>query len=1064
MTLTQYFTVLTDQHPVQTALPDGWVRVTQTEAKPGQNVVAWLGNEGPGRALVRVVQQGQVREERWVELTNKPVRVEIPVRADYVGGFAVSFTKVQNGQLFDVSKTVAVPVPDKQLRIETLTFRDHLKPGQPEEWTLRISGPGKEKLLTEAVATLYDASLDAFVPLRWPDMESIYQTPYGGLARWNATAFEARGSELFRYAYPNDNLVPRQYDVLSWPGLEAVQYGGRPVPRGGRIVFREGRARMADFSGPTPIVASARKGMATKVEALVEAPPSVEEIADRATRQMPNPAKLTAVNPRRNFNETAFFFPTLRTDEQGRILLKFTMPEALTRWRLLLFAHTPDLNVGALEKTVVTQKELMVTTNAPRFLREGDTLRLTARVNNLTAKPLTGTARLDLFDAATNEPINARLGLTMASPTFNVAANQSTAVGWTLVVPTDLENVTVRVTATAGDFSDAEERVLPVLPNRMLVLDSQPFYVNGPGKKDVTLKALANANPELPMQAERLTVELTSNPVWTALQSLPYLADFPYECAEQLFSRFYANTLATRIVSARPDIRQVAETWAKQAPANPLETNRELKGVTLDETPWRRSARQQNAQLAQLGKFLNSDNLRAGQQTALEKLRQLQTPDGGFVWFAGMPVDPTVTLHVLAGLGHLTRLGATLPDDQQRIAQELQTRGLAFADQQAKEWVKRQQTGKANDYVGYWPVQYLYARSFYAQQPGADQPTLAYLQTNAAKHWLKQGLQEQAMIALALHRLGDRQTPVAILKSLKERAAQSDELGMYWPNNQPGYFWQQAPIETQALLIEAFSEITHDQPAVDAMKRWLLAQKRTQAWPSTKATTEAIYALLLRGDDWAETQPTTTLQIGGKIIETAANEPTGYQKVTYQPADIKPALGHVVVEKAGKGPAWGGIYYQHFEPIDRVPASTGDLSISKTLYQRSDSPGGPVLLPVADKTKLKPGDLLTVRLVLRNDRAMQYVHLKDSRGSGFEPITALSGYTYQNGLGYYEAPRDASTDFYLSALPAGTHVFEYSLRVVHTGDFSAGVATVQCFYAPEFSAHSTGERVRVGDR
>ena len=804
------------------------------------------------------------------------------------------------------------------------------------------------------------------------------------------------------------------------------------------------------------------------------------ELKEAVAAEPTNINKPTAANPRRNFNETAFFFPKLQTDSRGRVLLNFTMPEALTRWRLLAFAHTTDLKTGSLDRTVVTQKELMISANVPRFLREGDTLRLTARINNLTIvtdqnKPLTGTAQLEAINPATGQSVTAKLVSASTSQPFSVAGNQSAALAWTLVVPTGLENVTFRVSAQAGDFTDAEERTVPVLPNRMLVLDSQPFYVNGPKKKEIRLGALTNQNPELPGQAERLTVELTSNPVWTVLQSLPYLAEFPYQCAEQVFSQFYANALASRIVNARSDIRAVAEIWAKQVPINPLEANSELKSVILDETPWRRNARDQNRQQAQIGQFLQDENLLVGQQTALEKLGQLQTREGGFMWFSGMPVDRTISLHVLTGFGHLAKLGVVLPQKQQTIATALQNRALQFVDEAARQWVIQQKQNKTADYGSYWPVYYLYARSFYPAQPIGDKSVRDYLQDHIIKNWLKQGIYEQALTALSLHRLGDRQTPVAILKSLKERAASSDELVLYWPDNRSGYHWQQTPIETQALLIEAFSEITNDTKAVDGMKQWLLSQKRTQSWPSTKATTEAIYALLLStgnkgsGDDndWLSAKATTELWVGGKLIDAANDGPTGYQKVTYQPADIKPELGVVTVSKSGSGPAWGGIYYQHFEPLDRVTPSSetrtamGNLTLMKQLFVQHDSPAGPVSTLVTDKTPLKPGDRLRVRLELRNDRDMQYVHLKDSRASGFEPVETLSGYKYQNGLGYYEAPRDASTDFYLSSLTAGTHVFEYNLRVVHTGNFAVGVATVQCFYAPEFSARSTGKRVYV---
>ncbi|GAB3642172.1 alpha-2-macroglobulin family protein [Spirosoma arcticum] len=1089
-TLTQYFTVVTDEKPLSTAQPDGWVKALNPEVKPGQSAAFLLTNGDlgeTGRALMRVVQNGRVRQERWVALTAEPVRVEVSITKAQVGGFVVSFTKVQNGRVYDVSKSVAVPMPDRNLRIETLTFRDHLKPGQAEQWTLRISGPGrsagavdspsKEKLLAETVATLYDASLDAFVPLTWPT--SPYQTPYQPMPRWWAQGFNTVASILLMYTYRTVEPLGRNYDMLTWgkynrPGVQLLLDDNNALSE--VVVTGYATRQKRDMAGAVAMRgggAFAEAGMA-KVESSVEA---VVELEPAIAAENVNPNRPIAANPRRNFNETAFFFPKLQTDAQGRVLLNFTMPEALTRWRLMAFSHTPDLKTGSLNRTVVTQKELMISANVPRFLREGDTLRLTARINNLMAatdqnKPLTGIAHLEALDPATGQAITTRLFNASTSQPFTVASSQSAALAWTLVVPTNVENVTFRVSAQAGDFTDAEERTVPVLPNRMLVLDSQPFYVNGSEKKEIRLKALTNQNSELPSQAERLTVELTSNPVWTALQSLPYLAEFPHQCAEQVFSQFYANALASRIINARPDIRAVAEIWAKQAPVNPLEANPELKSVTLNETPWRRAARDQTRQQAQIGRFLQDENLLAGQQVALEKLQQLQTREGGFMWFSGMPVDRTISLHVLTGFGHLAKLGVVLPPRQQTIATALEGRALQFADEAAQQWVERQKQRKDVNYGDYWPVQYLYARSFYPAQPIADKSVRDYLQANITRNWLKQGIYEQALTALALHRLGDRQTPIAILKSLGERAASSYELGMYWPDNRSGYYWQQAPIETQALLIEAFSEITNDTKAVDAMKQWLLSQKRTQAWPSTKATTEAIYALLLspiseKSSNWLDTKATAELRVGGKLIEANANELTGYQKVTYQSADIKTELGVVAVSKSGAGPVWGGIYYQHFEPLDRVTPSSetkdamGSLTLTKQLFVQHDSPAGPVSTLVTDKTPLKPGDRLRVRLELRNDRDMQYVHLKDSRASGFEPAETLSGYKYQNGLSYYEALRDASTDFYLSNLPPGTHVFEYALRVVHTGDFATGVATVQCFYAPEFSARSTGNRVHV---
>ena len=791
----------------------------------------------------------------------------------------------------------------------------------------------------------------------------------------------------------------------------------------------------------------------------------------------PNETDAPPVNPRKNFNETAFFLPNLKTDEQGRVVLKFTMPEALTRWRLLAFAHTKDLKTGTLEREIITQKELMITANAPRFLREGDTIRIQARINNLSDKTLDVTASLGLMNALTGEPIDQKLVKSSLQTTATVAAGQGQAVGWMLVIPAGLDAVTCRFTAKSGSFTDGEEFTVPILPNRMLVTDTKPFWVNGPATKSFTLKELTGLNPEIPAQHERLTVEVTGNPAWYALQSLPYLMEYRYECAEQLFSRLYANSLAAHIVNSKPEFRQVIDTWQKNPPKSPLETNEELKAVTLENSPWLASARSETERQAKLGQLLDANRMASEQRLAFEKLQQLQTPEGGFRWFGGMPPDLSMTLHILSGFGHLAKLGRSagavqFPDDLQLKLAAMQTNAIRYADAEMKRWMddqKKADAQKKGKVVGSWyfsATQYLYARSFYLDKP-VDKALLSFVKSQIAADWTKQSLQGQALSAMALNRFGDTKTANGIINSMRERSKKSDELGMYWPDNVSGLQWYQTPIETQSYLIEAFGEINPVLAEVDDMKRWLLRQKQTQSWSSTKATTEAVYALLLRGSSWLGTGVTTQVSLGGQSIEsrvTKADAITGYEKVTYTAAEIKPEMGNISITKKNDGPAWGALYWQHFEPLDKVMPGSAGLSVQKTLYVQHDSPSGPISTPVTEKTPLKPGDLIKVRLILKTDRLMEYVHLKDSRASGFEPIAALSGYKYQNGLGYYESPRDASTDFFMNYLPVGTHVFEYDLRVAQTGDFSAGVATVQCFYAPEFSAHSAGERVSVGQK
>jgi uncharacterized protein YfaS (alpha-2-macroglobulin family) len=1151
-----FFAVVDDKQPIASARTDGWVQARKATVEPGEEAIFLVGTSQPGWVLMTVEENHVIVREEWFKTDGRPRRVTLPVTEKQRGGFGVYFSMVQNGRLYQKSQPITVPFTNKKLTIETQTFRNKLKPGQQEEWTLTIGG--LNGVPAEMVATLYDASLDAFDVLNWPT--SVYHSYFPTFYGWQSGSFSAQSSSFLIATYHPQSPAPvRHYDQLGWMGYQFAPYGNRPfvrnpagpigvsddairvtVRRSGKTISgtmkqKNGTAvegvnililgtingAVSDGKGNFALTADSetneitllfsKVGYITSEIAIKQKAISFQlmpdarslnevvvvgygaqkrmEAAGGAIRAMAAPAaapmadgfapgqalakeaatdeapkkQTELINPRKNFNETAFFIPEIKTDAQGRVVLKFTMPDALTRWRLLAFAHTKDLKIGTLEREIVTQKELMITANAPRFLREGDTIRVTARINNLTDKAMPVLANLSLSDALTGEPIDQKLVRTSLQTSATVAAGQGQAVGWTLVIPAGLETVTCRLTAQSGTFTDGEEFTVPVLPNRMLVTDTQPFWVNGRETKEFKLKGLTNLNPELPVQHERLTVEVTSNPTWYALQSLPYLMEYRYECAEQLFSRLYANSLAAHIVGSKPAFKQVIAEWQKSPPKNPLQSNEELRAVALENSPWLADARSEAARLAQLGQLLDQNRMAAEQERAFEKLQQLQTSGGGFLWFGGMEPNLSMTLHVLSGFGHLQKLGVRFPADMQTSLSEMQTNAIRYADAEMKRWVQEQKKDKAAPFRYFSAIQYLYARSFYLDKP-VDKDMLTFLKQRVADDWLKQSLQGQALSAMALYRFGDKVIPAAILRSLLERTRQSEELGTYWPDNTSGLFWYQTPIETQAYLIEAFDEIKQDRAAVDNMKRWLLRQKQTQSWSSTKATTEAIYALLLRGSDWLDTKPNTQVSLGGQSIESRVTKTetiTGYQKVTYAASEIKPEMGVIQITKKADGPAWGALYWQHFEPLDRVMPGSAGLSVQKTLYVQHDSPKGPVITAVTPQTSLKPGDLIKVRLILKTDRAMEYVHLKDSRASGFEPVAALSGYKYQNGLGYYESPRDASTDFFMSYLPVGTHIFEYDLRVAQTGDFSAGVATVQCFYAPEFAAHSAGERVKV---
>ncbi|UOQ97711.1 hypothetical protein MUN81_21090 [Hymenobacter sp. 5317J-9] len=809
---------------------------------------------------------------------------------------------------------------------------------------------------------------------------------------------------------------------------------------------------------------------------------------------------------RSDFRETALWQPALHTDKNGDVVLEFQMPEAVTRWQLLALAHDKNLHSGQLARQLVTQKEIQITPNAPRFFRQGDTFTFPAKFSNLTDHATSGTAQLFLLDAATGQDITSQLLKSPAQQAVSAAAHQSAAVGWEISLPADFAPaaVTYRVVVSSSlpvvgeekrkkskrkkglttdpqqqttSLSDGEENTVPVLPNRILVTESLPLPIVGPGTRTFELQKLTSTSSPT-RRNYSLTLEMTANPAWYAVQSLPYLMEYPYECSEQVFSRLYANLLAAQILKSSPRFKTVLAEWTRQAQsgtaaqrnalASKLAQNQELKNLLLQETPWVRDAQSETERLARLTELFDETRLKAETSRALLKLQKMQLPDGAFPWFEQMPADRYITQLIVAGFGKLRKLGAfdasTDPTAQALLQSALRYLDAATARDYAE--LRRQKGVKlAENHLGDLQIQALYARSFWPQNVPATgaKDAYAYYQGQASKYWPAQTRYLQALIALSLTReKAGGLAPREIMRALAENALHSPELGMYWKEVRGGYYWREAPTETQATLIEAFDEINHDQQSVDELKLWLLKQKQTHSWESTRATADACYALLLRGSDWlAPTQP-LQVTVGGQAVKPeAAQAGTGYYKTSWPAAEVQPAQGKVTVAKPDAGVAWGALYWQYFEDLDKVTPAATPLSLERQLYREVPSAGGPQLEKLTAASPLTVGDVLVVRLVMRTDRELEYVHLKDQRAAGLEPIGQLSGYRYQNGLGYYESPRDAATNFFLGAVPRGTHVFEYRLRASQAGDFSGGLSQVQCLYAPEFSAHSAGVRVRI---
>lgn len=1077
--------------------------------------------------------QNKVYFEETFPLQNHETTIKIPLKNEFEKQIKIGFESIFDNANFNDAITVDLKTQEQKLEWIVETFRNKIQPGSAENWSFKLNGVNA-KIEAEVLASMYDSSLDQFTKKDWNllKLDPYYYNPvntrsvlgfditYLSLENLNEKFPQVNfhfdeiklnwfGFDFYNSRYGTAGIIVsdlkdkkvgvevlaestdsvRMVSALAAPAVmnEESNFAGGTLKASKNAPAMRIRGN-SNIAGKEPIyivdgeIATTIKdidpkdilSMETldpeKATALYGSKAANGVIIVTTKKAL---AELSQVKTRKNLSETAFFFPNLKTDSKGKVSFNFTSPEALTSWKLRLLAHNKDAVSGYLEKTVITQKELMIVPNFPRFFREKDEIVINAKISNMTDQAKTGIASLQFFDAVTMEPIDAKMLNTKNIRNFTIPSRGNTSVNWTISIPEDLQGVQYKIVAKSGSFSDGEENILPVLTNNMLVTESIPIWVRENSKKEYTFENLKNNNSST-LKNHQFTFEYTSNPTWLAIESLPYLMEYEHECAEQTFARFYANALASEIISNNPKIEAVFENWRKNGkPISKLEENEELKSIILAETPWLNDAQSEDQKKKNLALLFDLDKMKTSQDAAFEKLKQKQNASGGFSWFEGGYESEYITRHILAGLGHLSKLTKT--NDIKKIDQIAKT-GIPFLDTKFLEYYKSKTKGLKPAEKLIWinpysELHYLYTRSFYVSKyPLSDtlkKATKLYLET-AKKDWLNYSIYEKGLAALTLNRFGEKETTKKIIESLKETASNNEDLGMYWIANKAGWYWYQAPIETQALLIEAFAEVSSDTKSVDAMKVWLLKNKQTKNWPTTKSTTEAVYALLMQGTSWLSVKDNTVIKLGDekiitkKLAENEKEAETGYIKLNWKAEEVKKEMASISIQNKSTVPGFGGAYWQYFEDLDKIKNNSGSvLSVSKELYLKKNTLKGDQLEKITSKNALRTGDLVTVRLIITAKEDTEYIHLKDMRASCFEPVNVLSEYQYKGRLGYYMSTKDAATHFFFDQINKGTYVIEYDIRVNNSGEFSNGITTIQSMYAPEFASHTKGIRVKV---
>lgn len=981
------------------------------------------------------IRNNQVVEENWVKINGTHQITETISEVDK-GGYTYDIIAFYKNRFYQQKVKVHIPWTEKQLTIKPITTREITNPGSEEKWSFQVLDKNGQPVEASFTATMYDAALDQIQNHDWQFdiMPSDYSNYY--LDQYSYGQLYYRPGN-YQWNNVNYSLKP----TLVIPQLSfAWQYGSSHYIRGEMVM-------KSSATPPAPPAMEAEEGMMSDNAMAGNNVLKDEEISSENNELNKNGSD----NVRTNLKESVFFFPALKTDEKGMIEIDFTMNEALTTWKNLNFAYTKDLQYGKSDIQIITKKELMIQANQVRFLRMNDNIDLSAKVFNLSEESISAKVDLLLYDGVTDENIPFRQ--TREIKRLILDKGGVAEVNWNLSVPEDVEFLKIVYRVESDQHTDAEQHIIPVVPDKVFLISSEAVLLNGLSNASVNLDSLFEGNKA----PQRLVVESTGSPVWYAIQSLPFLMEKEHENAEIIFNRYFANSLALKLMNDNPLIKTYFDQWkALDNLKSSLTKNEELKNVKLSQTPWMKNALSEEDQMKLLAEVMTNPSLHQDQSYLIQKLAQLQLSNGGFPWFAGGRDNYYISLIILEGIQRMKSMNliSEMSDDLIRIEENLFT----YCQERAVEWYKKFNYKKA-DMVSSRLIQMLFIDSKIDKRLSR---TVAFISMKdklislIEDNWYEYALDQQIYLAWILE-AENNAVYTELLQSIKERSVYNDKLGRYWVSY--GNSWSCQNIEQQSRLIELFDHADIDAEMIDEMKFWLINNKRTNSWESTIATSSAIYALTLgEYSTFKKGEPIVT-HMDGNLIKADLTIPgIAYSKKSWEEIFEFNDNHQITFENKNENKAWANVHFQFYQKYVDVKRTNDDLlDIKKEMFLINSEDN---LVPI-ETAKLEPGDKIMVRLLINSDREMEFVHIMDERPSGFEPTQNLSGYKWGGSISYYQSIKDMGTHFFIESISKGSFILEYEMIVNNKGQYTSGVAKVQNFYAPEFNDYSKAFNVKV---
>jgi len=1000
--------------------------------------------------VLEIFQGGRRIERRTLRSGAGDAVMEIPIGAEERGGLGLALTLLRDHQMIRRTARIAVPWDDRELKLGFTTFRDRLRPGSRETFTVAVKRHDGKPLgagAAELLAYMYDRSLDIFAPHTPPDPLALYPDRSSvGPASSNLGASQSVWS---RHALPPLPSFPRfRGDRL----ISISGYGiGGPGRRGGPpvLMVEEGVRAMAM---PAP-------GAANKAKA---------EVSDKlaGTAHAPSaPAPAETAELRTNFAETAFWEPGLLLGAGGTASIVFTVPDSVTEWNVWVHAITKDLRSGSLHRTTRSVKELMVRPYLPRFLREGDRASLKVAVNDAGEEPLTGTVDLEIVDPETGEDLRSAFGLDATSTEsvpFSVKPGGGTTLSFSITTPLRIGTVAFRVTARAGDFADGEQRPLPVLPGRMHLVQSRFVTLRGGERRTLSFPEMARSDDPTRID-DQLVVTVDAQLFYSVLNALPYLIDYPYECTEQTLNRYLSTAIVTSLFDRYPAVAEMARSMASRKTRYPAwDANDPNRRMELVETPWLVASRGGGEAASELIRVLDPKVAAAQKRASLAKLKKAQTSDGGFPWFPGGPPSPHMTLYILSGFARGLEFGVLPPRDV--VVRAWRYVHRHYLDDMVRADMKKDCCWEGITFLSYVLSSYpdeSWTGGIFSAEDRRRMLDFSF------RHWREHSPMLKGYLALTLKRAGRAADARLVWDSVMDSAKTDRDLGTYWAPEDRSWLWYNDTTETQAFALRVLAELRPADPRREGLVQWLMLHKKLNHWKSTRATAEALYAMAwyLKQEHALAVREEVRVA-AGPVEKTFVFEPDRYtgagNRLVIPGPEIDPkTMSRVEVAKKGKGLAFATATW-HFSTEKLPEAGDGDLfAVHRSYFRRINDGTRWVLEPLEDGARLAVGDQVEVQLSIRARHAAEYVHLRDPRGAGFEPESLHSRWRWDLGIAYYEEVRDSGTDFFFERLPTGEYTLKYRLRATMAGVFRAAPATLQSMYAPEFAAYSAGTRLEV---